>query len=76
METTRTQHRVTTSAAALIGVAAFLLTPAVAQASRIPADPVAFVPTPSAVAQLVTSGHASNVWTALQDLRDDVDGAR
>jgi hypothetical protein len=74
METTRTQHRITTSAAALIGAAAFVLTPAVAHASRIPADPVAFVPTPSAVAQLVTSGHAANVIAALSDHLDDLAG--
>jgi hypothetical protein len=74
METTRTQHRITTSAATFIGLAAFVLTPAVAQASRIPADPVAFVPTPSAVAQLVTGGHAANVIAALSDHLDDVAG--
>lgn len=74
METTRTQHRITTSAATLIGLAAFVLTPAVAQASRIPADPVAFVPTPSAVAQLVTGGHAANVIAALSDHLDDLAG--
>lgn len=74
METTRTQHRISTSAAALIGMAAFVLAPAVAQASRIPADPVAFVPTPSAVTQLVTSGHAANVIAALSDHLDDLAG--
>jgi hypothetical protein len=74
METTFSHRRTTTSVAALIGAAAFVLAPTVAQASRIPADPVAFVPTPTAVAQLVTSGHAANVIAALTDHLADLAG--
>ena len=74
METTATHHRITTATATLIGLAAFVLAASVAQASRIPADPVAFVPTPSAVAQLVSGGHAANVIAALSDHLDDLAG--
>jgi hypothetical protein len=66
-------HRFTTTIlAGLFGIAAVALVPAAAQASRIPADPVAFVPTPVQLTQMVTNAHASNVWAALQDLRTDV----
>jgi hypothetical protein len=73
METTATR-RITTATATLIGLAAFVLAPSVAQASRIPADPVAFVPTPSSLAQLVTDGHAANVIAALSDHLGDLAG--
>jgi len=73
METTTTHHRITTTImAGFFALAAIAFVPAAAQASRIPADPVAFVPTPSSLAQLVTDGHAANVWTAIEELRADV----
>jgi hypothetical protein len=72
---TTTQPRITTTIlAGLFAVAAVAFVPAAAQASRIPADPVAFVPTPVLLSQLVTDSHASSVWTALQELRADVNG--
>jgi hypothetical protein len=74
METITTTRRITTATAAMIGLAAFVLAPSIAQASRIPADPVAFVPTPTAVAQLVSGGHAANVIAALNDHLDDLAG--
>ena len=72
---TNTQHRITTTVlAGLFCIATVAFIPAAAQASRIPADPVAFVPTPVQLSQLVTNGHASVVWASMQELRDDVDG--
>jgi hypothetical protein len=68
---TRRTHTVATVLAGLLGVTVLALIPAPAQASRIPADPMAFVPTPTALSQLVTDGHASSVRSALQDLWAD-----
>ena len=66
-------HRHTAAAvmSGLFALTALALVPAPANASRIPADPVTFVPTPTATSQLVAGGHASNVQAALQDLWSD-----
>jgi len=71
--TTCTQHRTAvTLAAAFLGATLIALTPAAAHASRLPADPIAFVGTPVSLAQLVTDGHAETVWAAIEELRSDV----
>jgi hypothetical protein len=60
----------TRRAAALAGgVALFLLvlSPA-AHASRLPADPLAFAPTPFVASQLVADSHAASVQAALADV--------
>jgi hypothetical protein len=64
------QHR-TSTLAALFTLTVLALVPSPAQATRIPADPIAFVPTPMALSQLVTDGHASNVRSALDELSAD-----
>ena len=70
---TRTQHRTSTIvAAAFLGATFLALTPAAAHATRIPADPIAFVGTPVLLAQLVESGHAATVRAAIQELRSDI----
>jgi len=75
MFTFHSHHRTaTTVLAGIVGLTVLALAPAPAQASRIPADPMAFVPTPTALTQLVTDGHASNVRSALQDLWSDQAG--
>jgi hypothetical protein len=75
MFTFHSHHRTaTTVVAGLFGLTVLALAPAPAQASRIPADPMAFVPTPTALTQLVTDGHASNVRAALQELWSDQAG--
>jgi hypothetical protein len=69
-----TFHSLRTAATVLSGlfaVTVLALIPAPAQASRIPADPITFVPTPTGLAHLVTDGHASNVRSALAELRAD-----
>ena len=75
MFTFHSRHRAaTTVLAGVLGLTVLALAPAPAQASRIPADPMTFVPTPTALAQLVSDGHASNVRSALQDLWSDQAG--
>jgi len=71
-------HRIaTTIAAGLFTIAAMVLMPAAAQATRIPADPtLTSVPTPSALAHFVSDTHAANVWSAIQDLRAEVNGSK
>jgi hypothetical protein len=65
-------HRTTsTVVAGIFGLTLLALVPAPAQATRIPADPMAFVPTPTALTQLVSDGHATNVRAALQELQSD-----
>ena len=59
----------------LFAITAVVLAPSPAQATRIPADPVAFVPTPVALAQMTNDAHAANVRAALQELRSDVGGS-
>jgi hypothetical protein len=73
MNTITANHRISATVAGLVGLAAFLLA-APAQATRIPADPVAFIATPVLQTQLVTAGHAANVRAALADLLGDVAG--
>jgi len=71
--TTRTQHRTSTIvAAAFLGAAFLALTPTAAHASRLPADPIAFVGTPVSLAELVTEGHAATVRAAIDELRSDI----
>jgi hypothetical protein len=68
-------HRTaSTVVAGIFGLTLLALAPAPADATRIPADPITFVPTPTALAQLVTDGHAANVRAAIQELRSDVAG--
>jgi hypothetical protein len=65
-------HRTTsTVVAGIFGLTLLALAPAPADATRIPADPMAFVPTPTALTQLVSDGHATNVRAALQELQSD-----
>lgn len=74
MFTIHTHRIATTVLAGLFGLTVLALVPAPAQASRIPADPITFVPTPTSLSQLVSDGHASNVRAALQDLWSDQAG--
>jgi len=70
---TRTEHRTRIIvAAAFLGATFIALTPATAHATRLPADPVAFVGTPLVLAEMVTEGHAAVVRAALEELRSDV----
>jgi hypothetical protein len=72
MTTTQSDHHTATATlAALFTLTVLALVPAPAQASRIPADPMAFVPSPTALSQLVADGHASSVRSALDDLSAD-----
>jgi hypothetical protein len=76
MFTTLSRPRITTRiAAGLFAMTALALAPSPAQATRIPADPVAFVPTPVALAQMTIDAHAASVRAALQELRSDVGGS-
>jgi hypothetical protein len=75
MFTTHTHHRTaTTVLSGLFALTVIALVPAQASAALMPADPDTFVPTPTAVSQLVTDGHASNVRAAIQDLWSDQAG--
>jgi hypothetical protein len=75
MNTIHIHHRITTTVlSGLFAVTVLALVPATAEASRIPADPIMFVPTPVQLSQLVATTHASNVRAALQDHRADVAG--
>jgi hypothetical protein len=65
---TLTRHSTALAAASLLGLAV-LLAPAPAQALRLPADPITFVPTPPALSRLIVSAQAANVRAALADLR-------
>jgi hypothetical protein len=76
MSTFRIHHRTTTTAlAGLFALTVLGLAPAPAQATRIPADPIAFVATPVALVQMTNDAHAANVRAALQELRSDVGGS-
>ncbi|MGY2874647.1 hypothetical protein ACVW00_001837 [Marmoricola sp. URHA0025 HA25] len=69
METiAHTQRSFAVAAAGLFALTALLLA-SPAQATKLPADPMTFVGTPIALAQLVNDSHATNVWAALADLR-------
>jgi hypothetical protein len=71
---THTNRTATTIAAGAVALTGLLLVPAPAQASRIPADPITFVATPLALAQMTADAHATNVRSALQDLQSDRSG--
>jgi hypothetical protein len=66
-------HRNTTASvlAGLFATTVLVLAASPAHATRIPADPIAFVPTPMAVAHIVNEGHASSIRAALHDLGSD-----
>jgi hypothetical protein len=55
-------------AAGMLGFAA-LGAPAPAQALRLPADPITFVPTPAALSRVIVGAQAANIRAALDDLR-------
>jgi hypothetical protein len=74
MFNTHSHRTASTVVAGIFGLTLLALAPAPANATRIPADPITFVPTPTALAQLVTDGHAANVRAAIQELRSDVAG--
>jgi hypothetical protein len=60
------------AAAGVLALTALVLAPAAAHASRLPADPMTLVSAPTLVAtQLVNATHATNVWSAIADLRAD-----
>ena len=64
-----TLHRSTTFAScALITLATLALPAASADASRLPADPIAFVGTPAPLARFVIETQAIHVRAALADL--------
>jgi hypothetical protein len=66
-------RRTTATTAALLCLAAVLLAPTPAQALRLPADPITFVPTPPALSRLIVGAQAANVRAALDDLRASQD---
>jgi hypothetical protein len=68
-------HLTARIAAGLFAITALALAPSPAQATRIPADPIAFVATPVALVQMTNDAHAANVRAALQELRSDVGGS-
>jgi hypothetical protein len=75
MNTIHTQHRTaTTVLSGLFALTVLALVPAPANALRMPSDPDTFVPTPTALSQLVTDGHASNVRAAIEGLWSDQAG--
>jgi hypothetical protein len=71
---THTHRTATTLAAGAIALTGLLLAPTPAQASRIPADPITFVATPLALAQMTADAHATNVRSALRELQSDRSG--
>jgi hypothetical protein len=68
------QHRTVSAAVAGLITLAALLVAAPAHASRIPSDPLAFLPTPTQASRLVAGTHASNVRTAIESFWSDLSG--
>jgi hypothetical protein len=70
MFTNNNSHR-TIAAAGFVCLTTILLAPVPAHASRLPADPLTFVGTPTVLSRVVNDAHAANVRAALDDLRAD-----
>ena len=71
---TRHVHAAGVGAAGLLCLTTVLLSAVPARASRLPADPIAFAPTPTLVAQLVHDSQAAHVRAALADVLSDHSG--
>lgn len=69
MDHHRTLHRSTTIALCGLASLATLALPAgAANASRLPADPLALVGAPAPMARFVLAAQADHVWAALEDI--------